>query len=165
DIDGNHLLDFAGGIGCQNLGHGQTEVVAAIREQAEQLLHSCFMVTPFEGYVRLAEELNRRTPGDSPRKTLFLSTGAEAAENAIKIARHYTRRQAVFAFEDAFHGRTLLALTLTGKSHPYKSGFGPLAPEVYRLPYAYCYRCPYGLTYPSCKVECARSLQLAFKRQ
>jgi len=164
DVDGNRLLDFTGGIGCQNVGHCPPQVVAAIREQSGQLLHSCFMVTPYEGYVQLAEELNRRTPGEFPKKTFFLSSGAEAVENAIKIARHHTRRQAVIAFEDAFHGRTNLALSLTGKTKPYKSGFGPFASEVYRIPYAYCYRCPYDLVYPKCQVECARRLETAFKR-
>ena len=165
DVDGNRFLDFAGGIGCQNAGHCSPELVGAIREQAERLIHSCFMVTPYENYVRLAEELNRRTPGDFPKKTFFVNSGAEAVENAVKVARHYTRRQAVIAFEDAFHGRTQMAMSLTGKSKPYKSGFGPFAPEVYRTPFAYCYRCPYKLTYPACGVECARALENVFKRQ
>jgi 4-aminobutyrate aminotransferase/(S)-3-amino-2-methylpropionate transaminase len=123
------------------------------------------MVTPYENYVRLAEELNRRTPGDFPKKTFFVNSGAEAVENAIKIARHSTRRQAVIAFEDAFHGRTYMAMSLTGKSKPYKSGFGPFASEVYRMPFAYCYRCPYKLTYPACGIECARAIENVFKRQ
>jgi 4-aminobutyrate aminotransferase/(S)-3-amino-2-methylpropionate transaminase len=165
DIDGNQFLDFTGGIGCQNTGHCPPAVVEAIRAQSEQFLHTCFMVTPYEGYVRLAEELNRRTPGDFPKKTFFVNSGAEAVENAVKIARHYTRRDAVLAFEDAFHGRTQFALSLTGKSKPYKSGFGPFAPEIYRMPFAYCYRCSYNLTYPACKVECARRIEVAFKRQ
>jgi 4-aminobutyrate aminotransferase/(S)-3-amino-2-methylpropionate transaminase len=165
DIDGNQFLDFTGGIGCQNAGHCPPGVVAAIRDQSEHFLHTCFMVTPYEGYVRLAEELNRRAPGDFPKKTFFVNSGAEAVENAVKIARHYTRRQAVIAFDDAFHGRTQLALSLTGKSKPYKSGFGPFAPEIYRMPFAYCYRCSYNLTYPDCGIECARRMELTFKRQ
>lgn len=165
DIDGNRLLDFAGGIGCQNAGHCAPNVVSAVREQSERFMHTCFMVTPYEGYVRLTEELNRRTPGNFPKKTMLVNSGAEAVENAVKIARHYTKRQAIVAFEDAFHGRTQLALTLTGKSAPYKSGFGPFAPEVYRAPYAYCYRCPYRLNYPSCGVACAGAMDLLFKRQ
>jgi 4-aminobutyrate aminotransferase/(S)-3-amino-2-methylpropionate transaminase len=164
DVDGNQLLDFTGGIGCQNAGHRPPEVIAAIQEQLEQFLHTCFMVTPYAGYVQLAEELNARAPGNFPKKTFFVSTGSEAVENAVKIARHFTRRQAVIAFEDGFHGRTLLSLSLTGKSKPYKAGFGPFAPEVYRMPYAYCYRCPYGLTYPACEVECANKLESMFKR-
>ncbi len=165
DIDGNQFLDFTGGIGCQNTGHCPPAVVEAIRAQSEQFVHTCFMVTPYEGYVRLAEELNRRTPGDFPKKTFFVNSGAEAVENAVKIARHYTRRDGIIAFEDAFHGRTQLALSLTGKSKPYKSGFGPFAPEIYRMPFAYCYRCSYNLTYPACKAECARRIEVAFKRQ
>lgn len=165
DIDGNQFLDFTGGIGCQNAGHCPPAVVAAIRAQSEQFLHTCFMVTPYEGYVRLAEEMNRRAPGNFPKKTFFVNSGAEAVENAVKIARHYTRRSAVIAFEDSFHGRTLLALGLTGKTKPYKSGFGVSAPEIYRMPFAYCYRCSYNLTYPNCGVECARRMEAAFKRQ
>jgi len=165
DVDGNQLLDFTGGIGCQNAGHGPPEVVKAIHEQAEKFIHTCFMVTPYQGYVEVAELLNARTPGNFAKKTFFVSTGAEAVENAVKIARHFTRRQGIIAFDDAFHGRTQLAMSLTGKSKPYKSGFGPFAPEVYRMPYAYCYRCPHGLTYPTCKIECARRLESTFLRQ
>jgi 4-aminobutyrate aminotransferase/(S)-3-amino-2-methylpropionate transaminase len=164
DIDGNQMLDFTGGIGCQNAGHVLPEAAAAIRQQIDQFIHTCFMVTPYEGYVRLAEELNARTPGNFPKKTFFVASGAEAVENAIKVARHFTRRQAVIAFEDGFHGRTQLALSLTGKSKPYKAGFGPFAPEVYRMPYGYCYRCPHNLTYPGCDIECARRLESTFKR-
>ncbi|HUA19867.1 MAG TPA: 4-aminobutyrate--2-oxoglutarate transaminase [Bryobacteraceae bacterium] len=164
DVDGNQLLDFTGGIGCQNAGHVPPPALAAIQEQAGQFIHTCFMVTPYEGYVRLAEELNARTPGRFPKKTFFVNSGAEAVENAIKVARHFTRRQAVIAFEDGFHGRTQLALSLTGKSKPYKAGFGPFAPEIYRMPYAYCYRCPHNLTYPSCDMQCAERLESTFKR-
>lgn len=165
DVDGNVFLDFTGGIGCQNAGHAVPEVVAAIQHQAEQFLHTCFMVNPYEAYLRLAQQLNARTPGSFPKKTFFVSSGAEAVENAVKIARHYTRRQAIIAFEDAFHGRTQLTLSLTGKSHPYKTGFGPFVPEIYRIPYAYCYRCSYNLKHPECGVECAHRLELTFARQ
>jgi 4-aminobutyrate aminotransferase / (S)-3-amino-2-methylpropionate transaminase / 5-aminovalerate transaminase len=164
DVDGNQLLDFTGGIGCQNAGHVPQQVLHAIREQAEQFIHTCFMVTPYEGYVHLAEELNSRAPGRFPKKTFFVNSGAEAVENAIKLARHFTRRQAIIAFEDGFHGRTQLALSLTGKSKPYKAGFGPFAPEIYRMPYGYCYRCPHNLTYPSCEIQCAERLESTFKR-
>lgn len=164
DVDGNQLLDFTGGIGCENAGHCPPAVVDAVRRQAEQFFHTCFMVTPYEGYVRLAEELNRRTPGSFPKKTFLVSSGAEAVENAVKIARHYTRRTGIIAFEDAFHGRTQLAMSLTGKTKPYKAGFGPFAPEIYRTPFAYCYRCSYNRTYPECGLECARSLESVFKR-
>jgi 4-aminobutyrate aminotransferase/(S)-3-amino-2-methylpropionate transaminase len=140
-------------------------VVAAIQEQADRFIHTCFMITPYEGYVALAEELNRRTPGKFAKRTLLVNSGAEAVENSIKIARHYTKRQAVIAFEDAFHGRTQLAMTLTGKTKPYKAGFGPFAPEIYRTPYASCYRCSYNLTYPACGIACAQHLESVFKRQ
>jgi 4-aminobutyrate aminotransferase/(S)-3-amino-2-methylpropionate transaminase len=164
DVDGNHLLDFAGGIGCLNVGHTAPLVVEAVTRQAERYLHSCVHVTPNDGYVRLAEALNARCPGRWPKKTLLVNSGAEAVENAIKIARAYTGRQAVIAFEDAFHGRTLLALALTSRTHPYKAGFGPFAPEVYRMPYAYCYRCPYGLEHPDCGAYCAQRLDDVFRK-
>jgi len=135
DVDGNRYLDFAGGIGCLNAGHREPGVVAALHAQADRFLHTCFMVTPYESYVRLAEKLNALAPGGTPKKTLLLSSGAEAVENAIKIARAYTRRPAVICFEDAFHGRTLLALSLTSKTHPYKAGFEPFPGDIYRVPY------------------------------
>src|SRR5712691_5516579 len=164
DVDGNRLIDFAGGIGCLNAGHRAPRAVAAIRAQLDRFLHTCFMVTPYEGYVKLAEKLNAAAPGDFPKKTLLLNSGAEAVENAVKIARAYTRRPAVICFEDAFHGRTLLTMSLTSKTHPYKAGFEPFASDVYRVPYAYCYRCSYGLTYPACAVHCAHHLEDTFTR-
>jgi 4-aminobutyrate aminotransferase/(S)-3-amino-2-methylpropionate transaminase len=164
DVDGNVFLDFAGGIGCLNVGHAADAVVKAASDQLAKLTHGCFHVTPYESYVRLAERMNARVPGDSAKKTLFANSGAEAVENAVKIARAATGRSAVLAFEDGFHGRTLLAMSLTSKVHPYKAGFGPFAPEVYRVPYAYCYRCSYHLSYPSCQVACADALEDAFKR-
>lgn len=164
DVDGNTLLDFAGGIGCINLGHCAPSVRDAAQRQLERFSHLCFAVTPYDSYIRLAEELNRRTPGKFPKKTLLVNTGAEGVENAIKIARAHTRRPAIIAFEDAFHGRTLMGMSLTSKVHPYKEGFGPFAPEIYRIPYGYCYRCSYALSYPSCGIHCARVLEDAFKR-
>src|SRR4029077_11410707 len=164
DVDGNRYLDFAGGIGCLNTGHRPPEVDSAIREQLEKYLHLCFSVTPYEGYVAVAEKLNALAPGKSPKKTLLVNSGAEALENAVKIARAYTKRPAIIVFNDAFHGRTMMALSLTSKTHPYKAGFEPFPGDVYRLPYAYCYRCSYGLTYPSCKLACATALEDAFKR-
>jgi 4-aminobutyrate aminotransferase / (S)-3-amino-2-methylpropionate transaminase / 5-aminovalerate transaminase len=164
DVDGNHYLDFAGGIGCVNVGHTNEAVVRAASEQLSRLTHGCFHVTPYEGYVRLAERLNTLVPGSFKKKTLFANSGAEAVENAIKIARAATGRSGILAFEDGFHGRTLLALSLTSKVHPYKAGFGPFAPEVYRAPYAYCYRCSYHLTYPGCAVACVDALEDVFKR-
>jgi len=164
DVDGNRYLDFAGGIGCLNTGHRPQEIDSAIRAQLEKYLHLCFSVTPYEGYVAVAEKLNALTPGKFSKKTLLVNSGAEALENAVKIARAYTRRPAIIAFNDAFHGRTMMTLALTSKTHPYKAGFEPFPGDVYRIPYAYCYRCSYGLTYPSCKVACASALEDAFKR-
>src|ERR1700685_3657844 len=140
DVDGNRYLDFAGGIGCLNVGHRAPRVLSAIREQLEKHLHLCFAVTPYESYIAVAERRNSLAPGKFPKKTIVLNTGAEAVENAIKIARAYTKRPAVICFEDAFHGRTLLAMSLTSKTHPYKVGFAPFASDVYRIPFAYPYR-------------------------
>jgi 4-aminobutyrate aminotransferase/(S)-3-amino-2-methylpropionate transaminase len=137
DEDGREYLDFASGIGTLNLGHGHPRVIAAMREQIERFTHTCFQVVQYEGYVAVAERLNALAPGDFPKKTLLLSTGAEATENAIKIARHATGRPAVVAFRYGYHGRTLLALTMTGKVAPYRQNFGPYAPEVYHAPFPY----------------------------
>ena len=164
DVDGNRYIDFAGGIGCNNVGHRRPSVLSAIREQLDRFLHACVQVTPYESYVRLAERMNELTPGKFPKKTLFVNSGAEAIENAVKIARAHTGRSGIIAFEDAFHGRTMMTLALTSKSHPYKAGFAPFPGDVYRIPYAYCYRCSYSLTYPSCDLFCARHLEDTFKR-
>ncbi len=164
DVDGNRFLDFAGGIGCLNVGHNAPAVVAAIHEQVDRHMHTCFQVSPYESYVRLAERLNQLTPGNFPKKTILVNTGAEAIENAVKIARSHTGRPGVIAFEDAFHGRTMLALSLTSKTHPYKAGFEPFPGDVYRVPFAYCYRCSYSLRYPECGVYCAHHLEDTFKR-
>jgi 4-aminobutyrate aminotransferase / (S)-3-amino-2-methylpropionate transaminase / 5-aminovalerate transaminase len=164
DVDGNRYIDFAGGIGCLNTGHRAPGVLTAIERQLDKFLHTCVQVTPYECYVRLAERLNEITPGKFPKKTLFVNTGAEAVENAVKIARAATGRPGIIAFEDAFHGRTMMALSLTSKTHPYKAGFQPFPGEVYRIPFAYCYRCSYSLTYPSCDLYCARHLEDTFKR-
>jgi 4-aminobutyrate aminotransferase/(S)-3-amino-2-methylpropionate transaminase len=164
DVDGNRFLDFAGGIGCINTGHRNQTVISAIEAQLQNFLHTCSQVTPYESYIKLAERLNHLTPGKFPKKTILLNTGAEGVENAIKIARAHTGRSAVIAFEDAFHGRTMMALALTSKTHPYKSGFAPFPSDVYRIPYAYCYRCSYSLEYPSCNLHCARHLEDTFKR-
>jgi len=164
DVDGNRMIDFAGGIGCLNTGHRAPSVVEAISRQLDRFLHTSFNVLPYESYVRLAERLNAITPGRFPKKTLLVNTGAEAVENAIKIARCYTKRPAVIAFEDAFHGRTYMTMAVTSKTHPYKAGFEPFPGDVYRVPYAYCFRCSYAMTYPSCDVFCARHLEDTFKR-
>jgi len=164
DVDCNRYIDFAGGIGCINVGHRSEQVVSAIQSQLDNFLHTCVQVTPYENYVRLAERLNQLTPGNFRKKTLFVNTGAEAVENAVKIARAYTRRPSIIAFEDAFHGRTMMTLALTSKTHPYKAGFAPFPSDVYRIPFAYCYRCSYSLKYPSCDLFCARHLEDTFKR-
>jgi len=164
DVDGNRYIDFAGGIGCNNVGHRRPSVLSAIRDQLDRFLHICVQVTPYESYVRLAERMNELTPGKFPKKTLFVNSGAEAIENAVKIARAHTGRSGIIAFEDAFHGRTMMTLALTSKTHPYKAGFAPFPGDVYRIPYAYCYRCSYSLTYPSCDLFCARHLEDSFKR-
>lgn len=159
DVDGRELIDFAGGIGVTNVGHAHPKVVAAIKDQAEKYIHTCFHIAMYEPYVDLAERLNTLAPGDFHKMTLLANSGAEAVENAVKIARHATGRPAVIALEGAFHGRTLLGMTLTGKVKPYKQGFGPFAPEVYRMPNPYCYRCPLGLKRPSCGTACAEVLE------
>jgi 4-aminobutyrate aminotransferase/(S)-3-amino-2-methylpropionate transaminase len=142
DVDGNTFIDFGGGIGVTNVGHSEPRVVEAIKEQAERFLHTCFYVTEYESYVELAEKLNALVPGDFEKRSMFVNSGAEAVENAVKISRSYTGRPAILAFENSFHGRTLLTMTLTGKADPYKKGFGPFAPEVYRMPAPYPYRGP-----------------------
>ena len=159
DVEGVEYIDFAGGIGVENVGHSAEKVVLAIKEQAEQFVHTCFHVVMYEPYIELAKRLNEITPGDFPKKTMFVNSGAEAVENGIKIARYATKRPAIIAFQNAFHGRTYMAMTLTSQVKPYKWGFGPFCPEVYRMPYAYCYRCPFGLVYPECEIHCADYLQ------
>jgi 4-aminobutyrate aminotransferase / (S)-3-amino-2-methylpropionate transaminase / 5-aminovalerate transaminase len=142
DVDGNTFVDFVGGVGVANVGHNHPRVVAAIVEQAERFLHTDFTVVPYEGYVELAERLGSLAPISGETRCAFFNAGAEAVENAVKLARLYTKRQAVIAFEGAFHGRTWLALTMTSKTHPYKKGLGPFVPEVYRTPYPNRYRGP-----------------------
>ena len=164
DVDGNRLIDFAGGIGCLNAGHRAPAVIDAVRRQLDRFLHTSFNVLPYESYIAVCEKLNAIVPGKGPKKTLLVNTGAEATENAVKIARAYTRRPAIIAFEDAFHGRTYMAMAMTSKTHPYKAGFEPFPAEVYRIPYAYCYRCAYSLKYPSCEVFCAKHIEDTFKR-
>lgn len=154
DVDGNRFIDFAGGLGVLNVGRANQRVLDAIRTQMDAFLHECFHVAMYEGYVELAEALNRLAPGDAPKKTMLANSGAEAVENAVKVARYATGRDAVVGFTNAFHGRTLMGMTLTAKEMPYRHGFGPFAPEVFRVPFAYCYRCPLNLTYPSCGVAC-----------
>ena len=154
DVDGNRLIDFATGIAVLNVGHAAPEVVRAAQRQLELDTHTCFHVTANEPYIELAERLNALTPGGHAKKTMFANSGAEAVENAVKIARRHTGREAVVVFDHAFHGRTLLAMSLTAKVMPYKQGMGPFAPEVYRLPLAYPYRCPTGGTPETCAASC-----------
>lgn len=158
DLDGNAFIDFAGGIGTLNVGHAHPEVVAAVQAQAERYLHTCFNIVMYPGYIELAEALIDLVPGNGPKKAMLQTTGAEAVENAIKVARRATGRQAVVAFESAFHGRTYMALSLTAKAPAYKSGFGPFAPEVYRAPFPVRYRS--GLS----EAECAQAAFDAFRR-
>jgi len=142
DVDGNTFLDFTGGVGCLNVGHSHPRVVEAAQAQLERFSHTDFTIVPYEVYVTLAERLIEAAPFAGPAKAAFFNAGTEAVENAVKFARSYTKRPAVIAFEGAFHGRTLLSMTMTSKTHPYKAGLGPFAPEVYRVPFAQDYRGP-----------------------
>ena len=142
DVDGNTFLDFVGGVGVMNVGHGHPRVVEAVHAQAERFLHTDFTVVAYEAYIELAERLGALAPIEGPRRCAFFNAGTEAVENAVKLARLHTGRQAVIAFEGAFHGRTLLSLTMTSRTHPYKTGLGPFAPEVYRAPFPNAYRGP-----------------------
>src|SRR5438046_1952881 len=142
DVDGNTFIDFTGGVGCLNVGHSHPRVVEAAQEQLARFSHTDFTIVPYEVYVTLAERLIGASPFRSPAKAAFFNAGTEAVENAIKFARPYTRRPAVIGFEGGFHGRTLLSLSLTSKTHPYKAGLGPFAPEVYRVPFPNEYRGP-----------------------
>ncbi len=140
DVDGNRLIDLASGIAVTTIGNSSPRVVDAVRAQVAEFTHTCFMVTPYEQYVAVAEELNRITPGSGEKRSVLFNSGAEAVENAVKVARSYTHKPAVVAFNHAYHGRTNMAMALTAKSMPYKSGFGPFAPEIYRAPLSYPYR-------------------------
>jgi 4-aminobutyrate aminotransferase / (S)-3-amino-2-methylpropionate transaminase / 5-aminovalerate transaminase len=142
DVDGNTFIDFTGGVGCLNVGHSHPRLVEAAQEQLTKFSHTDFTIVPYELYVTLAERLLELAPFTGPAKAAFFNAGTEAVENAIKFARSYTGRPAVIAFEGAFHGRTLLSMTMTSKTHPYKAGLGPFAPEVYRVPFAQAYRGP-----------------------
>lgn len=164
DVEGREYIDFAAGIGVMAVGHAHPKVVEAIKDQAELYSHTCFGLFGYESYLRLAERLNNLAPGDTPKRTFFMNSGAEAVENAVKIARYVTGRQGIIAFDNAFHGRTLLTLSLTSQVNPYKKGFGPFAPEVHHIPFAYCYRCPLRLTHPECGCACAGYLEEAFDK-
>jgi 4-aminobutyrate aminotransferase / (S)-3-amino-2-methylpropionate transaminase / 5-aminovalerate transaminase len=142
DVDGNTYIDFTGGVGCLNVGHSHPRLVEAAQEQLARFAHTDFTIVPYEVYVELAERMIELAPLSGPAKAAFFNAGTEAIENSIKFARSYTKRPAVIVFEGAFHGRTMLAMTMTSKTHPYKAGLGPFAPEVYRVPYPHSYRGP-----------------------
>ncbi|WP_377865700.1 4-aminobutyrate--2-oxoglutarate transaminase [Bacillus sp. R86525] len=146
DVDGNQYIDFAGGIGMQNVGHCHPKVVRAVQKQAETFIHPCFHVTPYENYITLAEKINEKVPGTSKKKTMFANSGAEAVENAVKIARKVTGRSKVISFERGFHGRTLMTMSLSTKENPYKAGFGPFVSDMHILPYPYYYRAEEGVS-------------------
>jgi 4-aminobutyrate aminotransferase/(S)-3-amino-2-methylpropionate transaminase len=161
DVDGNTFIDLAAGLGVVNVGHCPSSVVGAIQSQAGRFLHAGFNVTPYEGYVELAERLNNAVPGPGNKKTLLVNSGAEAVENAIKIARAFTKRSAVVCFDHAYHGRTYMAMTLTAKAKPYKAGFAPFNSDVYRSPFPYAYRWPSGSDPQQVSNECfARFVEL-----
>src|SRR5438309_4670170 len=144
DADGNSLIDFASGIAVTSVGNSAPRLAERVRHQAGQFTHTCFMVTPYEGYVAVCEKLAEHTPGDHAKKSALFNSGAEAVENAVKIARAYTKRSAIVVFDHGYHGRTNLTMALTAKNMPYKNGFGPFAPDIYRMPMAYPYRWPTG---------------------
>ncbi len=152
DVDGNSIIDMGAGIAVVNVGNSADRVVANVKSQVESFTHTCFMVAPYMGYIEVCEALNRLTPGNYPKKSALFNSGAEAVENAVKIARNYTKRQAVVVFEHGYHGRTNLTMAMTAKNMPYKDGFGPFTPEVYRMPLAYPYRCD------SCAKPCEQKI-------
>lgn len=165
DVDGNTFLDFTAGIGTLNVGHAPAEVVAAIQAQAGELIHLCAIVGSYEPYIALAEKLNELVPISGFKKTFLSNSGAEAVETAIKMARAYTGRPAVITYEGAYHGRTLLTLSLTSKYALFKKGFGPFAPEIYRVPYPYAYRCPHCRNEGVCNLTCFEDLERALITQ
>lgn len=165
DAEGKEYIDFSGGIGASNVGHAHPRVVEAVNAQNQKFSHTCFAISPYAGYVDVAAKLNELAPVPGAARTLLINSGAEANENAVKISRYATGRRAILVFTHSFHGRTLLAMTMTAKSDPYKKGFGPFAPEVYRAEYPYCYRCPFGQTRDTCALECAQKVRDLVKTQ
>ena len=159
DVDGNRFIDFAAGIGVANVGHAPEPVVRAVVEQAARCLHAGFNVTPYQGYVELAKRLCEATPGSHAKKALLVNSGSEAVENAVKIARSFTKRQAIICFDHGFHGRTYMAMSLTSKVKPYKIGFGPFNSEVYRVPFPYAYRWPGSSEPKRVAQECFRRFE------
>ncbi len=161
DVDGNSLIDLGSGIAVVSVGNAAPRVVSRVQEQVARFTHTCFMVTPYDGYVEVCEALNRLTPGDHEKRSALFNSGAEAVENAVKIARAHTKRQAVVAFDHGYHGRTNLTMALTAKNMPYKHSFGPFAPEVYRAPMSYPFRDPEGMTGAE---AAARALEIVEKQ-
>ncbi len=165
DTDGREFIDFSGGIGVMNVGHSHPKVRAAAHAQIDKFAHTSISVFPWETYIRLAAKINEKAPGDTPKRSMFVNSGAEAVENAVKIARAATGRPGIVCYQNSFHGRTNLTMGLTSKIVPYKKDFGPFPADIYRIPYAYCYRCPLGTEYPKCGVACAKLLEQAFENQ
>lgn len=163
DIDGNVFVDFAGAIGVQNVGHRDEGVVEAVKAQLDKYIHPCFHVNMYEPYITLAEKLVEITPGSYEKKAMFANSGAEAVENAIKIARAYTKKTGVISLWGSFHGRTNMTMSITSKYKPYKDGFGPFAAQTYKTEGAYCYRCALGCKYPECGIACAEKLRSMLK--
>lgn len=160
DIDGNVFVDFAGAIGVQNIGHRDDGVVEAVKAQLDKYIHPCFHVNMYEPYVELAEKLVQITPGNYPKKAMLANSGAEAVENAIKIARAYTKKPGIISLQGSFHGRTNMTMSITSKYKPYKDGFGPFSTDTYKTEFAYCYRCSLGCKYPECGIACAKKLEI-----
>jgi len=158
DVDGNVYLDFTVGIGVHNCGHRAPEMVSACKDQLDEFIHICFMVSMYESYIQLAEEMSKICPGKL-KKSIFLNSGSEAVENAVKIARSYTKKPWLLSYRTAFHGRTMLDISLTAKEKPYREGFGPLLSHIQHLDFAYCYRCPLKLEYPSCDLACTDTIR------
>ncbi|MFL0194373.1 4-aminobutyrate--2-oxoglutarate transaminase [Clostridium sp. WILCCON 0269] len=163
DIDGNVFVDFAGAIGVQNIGHRDEGVVEAVKAQLDKYIHPCFHVNMYEPYISLAEKLVEVTPGSHAKKAMFANSGAEAVENAIKIARAYTKKSGIISLWGSFHGRTNMTMSITSKYRPYKDGFGPFSTQTYKTEGAYCYRCPLGCKYPECGIACAEKLRTTLK--
>lgn len=165
DMDGNVFIDVAAAFGVQNTGHCDDEVVSAIQKQAERYIHPSFQVTPYAEYVALAEKLTEITPGSFKKKVMLANSGSEAVENAVKIAKRYTKKSGIVSLEAAFHGRTYMAMGLTSKYKPYKNGMGPFPGDLYKIPSPYCYRCEYGSTYPECGLACAEKFRTMLKAE
>ncbi len=165
DVDGNRYIDFAGGIGTMNVGYSVDTIVEAVKRQVERFFHTCFSVMMYEPYVELARRINAIAPGPSPKKTMFANSGAEAVENAVKIARYATGRTDIISFDGSFHGRTHLTVSMTGRDMPYRKGFGPKAVGVQHLPFAYCYRCPFKLDPETCATACLEYADAAIRKR